>query len=312
MKLFILIFFTALGLFALQTAFYTVEQDEKAVVLTCGIYSDTVGPGPHFKLPTPIQTIHKEKVTHVRRIEIGFRTINLGKVPAEYRDFKEDPEMLNEAQMFTGDENIVNVEIVVQYEILSLNDWLFNVADPEPLLRMASESALRQAVGDHSIDDVLVQRRAEISNEIRDKIAKIAKNYGLGVRIDSVQMQEALPPKEVSGAFKDVATAKEESAKLINQATGYQNEKIHFAGGQSAKIKAQSAGYASERVALATGEVERFKKLAGEFQKNPDLMKDRLYLETLGKVLPKIKKIIIDKDTNVTNLNPVQPFEGGK
>jgi membrane protease subunit HflK len=291
--------------FVLGGPFYTVEQDEKAVVLTFGMYHETTGPGLHFKIPWPVQTIVKEKVTHVRRIEVGFRTHGTHGQPggAAVRDFKRDPEMLEEAQMLTGDENIVNVEIVVQFEISSLQNWLFGARHPETILRMVAESSLRHVVGDNGIDDVLIHKRSEIAIDIRQRIKDLAERYGLGVNVITVQLQEALPPDEVSASFKEVATAKEESAKLQSQAAGYANEKKHLAGGQAARVKAQAEGYAAERVALARGEAERFQKLAAEYTKNPEIMRERLYLETLQRILPKARKVIVDPQVGILNLN---------
>jgi membrane protease subunit HflK len=298
--------------FVLGGPFYVVEQDEQAVVLTLGMYSGTSEPGPHFKLPWPIQTVIKEKVTHVRRIEIGFRTTDGGGAgrALQVRDFKADTEMLGEAQMLTGDENIVNIEIVVQYEIASLSDWLFNSRTPEVVLRWASESVLRQVVGDSGIDEVLILNRVEIGQQIRNQLDALAKVYGLGVRISGVQLQEALPPKEVVAAFKEVATAKEESSKLVNQAMGYRNEKEQHATGQASRIRSEAEGYLAERVALAEGESKRFTQLAEEAKKNPDLLKERIYLETMARILPKMRKVFVDKDTGVLNLNHLDPAVG--
>lgn len=300
-----------------SSGFYVVEQDEQAAIMTFGVFTATAGPGLHPKLPWPFQSVVKEKVSHVRRIEIGFRTLpSEPGQPANYRDFKADQEMLTEAQMVTGDENIVNTEIVVQYEISSIRDWLFNAENPDQILRLAAESALRQVVGDNGIDDVLIQKRSEISAEICDKVSAVANLYGLGVRVTSVQMQEALPPSAVSAAFKEVTTAREDSAKLLNQAMGYRNEKLHLVGGDIAKLKGRANGYAAERIAISQGETDRFKALAVEFAKNPDLMKQRLHLEMLQRVLPNIKKIIVDKDTGVVNLNKIDStpviLNGGK
>jgi len=288
--------------------FYSVAQDEQALVLTLGTYTKTTGPGLHFKWPWPVQTVVTETVTRVRSVEVGFRTIHPGRPgqPGRYREFKEDREMLKEAKMLTGDENIVNAELVTMYKISNLRDYYFNVEAQDDTVRILAEAVLRQVVADYGIDDALIRTRMEMEAEIRTKLIELAQLYGLGIGIEDVKLQQVQPPDDVSSAFKEVATAKEESQKLFNEAEGVRSEKTLQAKGEANRIVFAARGMAAERVNLATGETNRFLKLLEEYKKAPDVTRERLYQETLQRVMPKIKKVLVDPTAGILNVNRLE------
>ena len=290
--------FVLLAIFLLFSSMYTVEPDEEGVILTLGKYSGSVGPGLHFKLPYPLQRVYLPKVTEVKRLEVGFRLVDPGP-PAIYRDHKNDKQMAHEAQMITGDENIVNVDLIVLYRIASAQQYLFNISEHEATLRAVTEAATRQVVGDLPIDNILTVGKTEIQTGVQQKIQEVSEMYGFGVQVLSVQLGEVQPPVSVAAAFKDVATAKEDRAKIINKSQGYQNEKIPTAEGQAAQIIKAAEAYRAERITMAEGDAERFLALVAEYKKAPGVTKERLYQETLQRVLRKRTLKLVDPDVSM-------------
>jgi membrane protease subunit HflK len=288
---------------------YVVGPDEEGVVQTFGKYTSSTSPGLHFKFPWPIQTVSLPKVTEVKRLEVGFRTITLGP-PAKYRDASNSEGMLREAQMLTGDENVVNSSMIVQYKIRDAVEFLFNVKAPEELLHDLAEASERQIIGNRPIDDALTIGKTDIQLEIADKMQEMADVYGVGVQIIAVQLQDVKAPKQVAAAFTDVATAKEDLNQIVNTARGYQNEQIPKARGQAAKLLREAEAYELERVAKAEGDVARFLALAEEYQKAPSITKERLYLETMKSVLPRFRKVIVDEEASIVNLNQLTGAAG--
>jgi membrane protease subunit HflK len=294
--------------------FYIVSPDEEGIIQTFGKYTSSTSPGFHFKFPWPIQSVNLPKVKEVKRLEVGFRTIISGsfRSSAKYEDATNSDAMLKEAQMLTGDENVVNSSMIVQYKIKDAVAYLFNVKDQEGTLHDLAEAAERQVVGNRPIDDTLTTGKTDIQLEILDKIQTMADQFGLGVTITAVQLQDVQPPSQVAAAFKDVATAKEDRDGIINNARGYQNEKIPQARGKAAQLLREAEGYERERVARAEGDAARFLALAEEYKKAPAVTKERLYLETMKSVLPRVKKVIIDDQASIVNLNQLNPAGVGK
>ena len=289
---------------------YIVRPDEEGVIQTFGKYSSSTSPGLHFKLPWPIQTVKLPRVTEVKRLEIGFRTVRQGP-PAVYIDASNDARMLKEAQMLTGDENVVNSSLIVQYKIRDSVAYLFNVKNQEGTLHVLAEAAERQIIGNRPIDDVLTIGKTAIQLEIAEKMQEMADLYGAGIQIIAVQLQDVKAPREVAAAFTDVATAKEDRNQIVNTARGYQNEQIPKARGKAAKLLRESEAYELERVAMAEGDVARFLALAEEHKKAPSITEQRLYLETMKSVLPRFKKVIIDENASIINLNQLGGAIGG-
>ncbi len=290
-----IILYVVLGAWILLSSFYIVDADEQGVIKRFGKYNRTQKPGVHFKLPWPIEKVQKPKVTEVKRIEIGFRTIDPGP-PASYKHLPE------ESLMLTGDLNIVSSEFIVQYRIKNAEEYLFNVKDVGTAIRDAAEAAKRQVVGDKEVDFVLTVGKAEIQEEVRSLLQEIMDSYGAGIHIVAVQLQDVEPPKPVIGAFKDVASAKEDRDKFINQAEAYRNEILPTAQGEAKKLLNEAEAYKAEKVNRAKGEADRFTMILEESKKSEDVTRKRLYLETMESVFSGMDKFIIDSK-NSSSLN---------
>lgn len=281
---------------------YTVGADEEGVVLTFGRYTKTTQPGLHLKLPWPIQTVEKPNITKMNPIEFGFRT---SAQSGRAMDFSTSELMLHEAQMLTGDENIVNCSMVIQYRIQDSYKFLFNyrsTTEAEEALKDIGEAALRQAVGDRPIDYALTTGKAEIALEIKRKIEELIDLYGLGVAIPVVQLLDVKPPREVESSFREVATAKEEREQIINVAEGYRLAGIPKAEGEAQRVMLDALGYKEARVAEAKGDVARFVALAKEYKAAPEVTRARMHLEAMAELLPRMKLTIIDEKVGIINL----------
>ena len=268
--------------------FFTVGADEQGVVLRFGKYIRTAQPGLNFKLPSPMETVLKTKVTQVRREEIGFRISDPGP-PARYRDVP------SESLMLTGDENIIDIDLVVQYKVSNAEDFLFQVRRQRKAIRDATEAAIREVVGRTAIDKVLTVGKFEVQNETRELIQKILDSYQMGILIVAVQLQDVHPPKQVIDAFKDVVSAKEDKQRLINEAEGYKNSVIPETRGEAAQVLRMAEAYREEKINRAEGDAEKFEKILLEYNKAKSITRTRLYIETMEEILPGIEKYIIDR-----------------
>ncbi len=284
--------------------FYIVGPEEEGVVLTFGRHTATNPPGFHFKWPWPVQTVYKPAVNIVQRIEIGFRTLSNN--PQSYISFTNDKDMLAEAQMLTGDENIIDCAITIQFRISSSTDYLFNVRDPEGTLRDIAEASARLVIGDNAIDAVLTTGKLEIQNLIMDMIQNVSDEYGMGVNIIAVQLMDVQPPLPVSAAFKDVATAREDMQAYINEAESYRNQQIPNALADSVVMVNTAMGYSAGRVNTAIGEAFRFTAVAEEYRKSPGVTATRLHLETLTTLLNTATITVVDESAGaLTHYNLV-------
>ena len=285
----------------LLTGIYVVGPDEVGVIRTFGEFTRVTQSGLNWKFPSPIETANTPKVTEVKRIEIGFRSLKNG----QYRTVEK------ESLMLTGDENIVDAEMIVQYKIKDPVKYLFNIVEPELTVREASEASLRTVVGRNKIDETLTTGKFTIQEETKEQVQSILDKYESGIHIVAVQLQDVSPPKEVIGAFKDVASAKEDKNRMINQAEGYRNDVIPKARGEAEAMIRDAEGFKESRVKRAEGDATKFTTILKEYKKAKSITEKRLYLETMEKVLPGIDKIIIpDKESgnmlNLLNLNPNQ------
>ena len=295
-----IILFIIIGIWIL-TGIYTVGPDELGVVRRFGKKVRISSSGLKFHIPYPFEKVNTPKVMEVRRTEIGFRTIDPGP-PARYR------QVLNESLMLTGDENIVDCDLIIQYKIKDAAHYLFNVKDIVPTVRKAAEAALRQVIGNHNIDEALTTGKYEIQENTKLLLQSILDRYKPGLLIVNVQMQDVHPPEEVSDAFKDVASAKEDKNKLINEAQGYRNNVIPTARGEAEQILRNAEGYKEERIKRAQGDAQKFLEVFREYRSAQDVTKKRLYIETMEKILPGIEKYIIqvDQQGNLFNVLPLQ------
>ena len=271
---------------------YSVHPGHVGVVRTFGKETARTNPGLNYRIPWPFQQADVVSVEQIRRIEVGFRATR--RVPEE-------------ALMLTGDENIVEAQIVVQYRVADPSKFLFRLREPEAALGAATEVALRSTVGSMTIDQVMIEERAKVQDEARVFIQRLMDTYESGLVITEVKLQAADPPDAVRDAFHDVVRAREDKEKLINVAKGYQADILPKARGQAQKNLREAEGYKEKRVLLAQGEASRFLSVLAEYEKSPEVTRDRLHLETMEKILPDADKVIVDGDIG-QRLLPLMPL----
>lgn len=298
-----------LGLIAvtgLWSVFYTVPAESEAVVTRLGRYDRTVTPGLRLKLPWGIEMIEKLPVKRQLKVEFGFGTHGSSN-PHQSTSEKEQAE---EKRMVTGDLNVALVEWVVQYRIQEPRAFLFNVRDPELTLRDISEAVVRKVVGDRTVDEVITIGRQEIEFESLKELQKLATQYELGLVIDQVQLKDVNPPTAVQASFNEVNQAQQERERSINVAKGQFNKAIPQAKGAADQQFAEAEGYAAKRVNEAEGDAARFGALLAEYSKAPAVTRQRLYLETMQEVLPKLGRRVI-VDDSLRQFLPMLPLGDG-
>lgn len=270
------------------TAFYTVPAESEGVVLRMGRFSHVVPPGLHFKLPLGIDEARIVPVKRQLKQEFGFDSSGEAAATGELHE---------EKAMVTGDLNAVLVEWVIQYRIEGPEHYLFNVRNPEATLRAASESVMREVVGDRTVDEVITIGRQEVEDEALQKLRSVVSTYGMGIKVDQVQLKNVNPPEKVQASFNEVNQAQQEKERAINIANGEYNKEIPRARGRAAQSIRAAEGYAKQRINEAEGEVAAFNALLEEYVKAPEVTRRRLYLEAMAEVLPKLKnKVIVDQD----------------
>jgi len=304
LKLGILPIFGIALLFWLFTGVYTVGPDEVGVVQRFGKFDRTVHSGLNYHMPFPLETVKTPKVTEVKRIEVGFRTVGKN----QYRTVE------RESLMLTGDENIVDAELIVQYKIKDPLNYLFNFIGPELTMREASEASLRTVVGRHNIDEALTSGKYQIQEETKELLQSILDKYETGVQVVAVQLQDVSPPKQVIDSFKDVASAKEDKNRMINEAEGYRNDVIPKARGEAQAMIREAEGFREARISRAEGDVAKFKAILKEYSKAKDVTRKRLYLEAMEEILPGLEKYIVPsgEDGNLLNLLNLGGTKGAK
>lgn len=284
----------------LASGSYIVGPDQRGIVLRFGQHIATTDPGFHWHWPYPVETVLRPKVTEVQRVEIGFRTIDPGP-PARFAD------VASESLMLTGDENIIDIDLVVQYRISDPAKYLFRVRHLSDTVKSASEAALREVIGRRRIDEALTVGKLEIQEETKALLQSILNAYEAGLQIVAVQLQEVQPPKQVIDAFKDVASAREDKVRFINEADGYRSSVIPEVRGKVEMIVREAEGYREEKTRRAQGETQRFLQTLEEYQRAKEITRKRLLLETLEEVLPQMDKIIMEDGTGA-NLVPLLPL----
>jgi membrane protease subunit HflK len=274
------------------TGLYSVGPGEQGVIRTFGKVNQTTGPGLHFSWPV-VQRRNVVNVKQIERIEVGFR--------GEKRE-------IDEARMLTGDENIVETQMIVQYRIADPIKYLFRLKNPEETLHATAEVALRTVVGQTKIDALLTEGREKVQAETATLLQELMDAYESGLQIVEVKLQKVEPPEQVKDAFDDVVRAREEREKLINQAKGYAEDKQPRARGEAAKIEREAEAYEAERVKRARGDAERFESQLREYTKAKRVTRERLYLETMERVLGRVeRKIVVDDDVSRSAL-PLLPL----
>ncbi|MFY9403724.1 MAG: FtsH protease activity modulator HflK [Defluviitoga tunisiensis] len=292
----ILIFIIALGAYLL-TGVYQVGPSEVALVKTFGAYSSTTGPGIHLHLPYPFQSHVIVDVRTINKIEIGFRTTSSGRTTSYV--FVEE-----EAEMITGDQNIISIEAIVQYRVSDPVDYAFNVIQGDDLVKLTSESVLREMVALLELEKVLTTERDKVAMETARRIQEIMNDYEAGIQIENVYLQDVTPPDPVVPAFDDVNNARQDQQTSINEAQRYANDVIPRAEGEAVKILNDAQAYAYEQISKATGEAERFRIMLEEYRKSEEITKNRLILDSIQKMLENSKiKVISEKGDTLNFIN---------
>tara|TARA_B100000945_G_scaffold312647_1_gene307493 strand:+ start:250 stop:1350 length:1101 start_codon:yes stop_codon:yes gene_type:complete len=282
---------------------YSVQPDEKAVLRTFGQYVSTTEPGLRWHWPGPVGNTDIVAVTKTRRLELGFRGIE-----EQAGIFKEVPA---EANMITGDENIVQAQAVIQYRISDPKAYLFHVDDPgetdrgidegQPdgkTLRDITETTLRQIVGSRNIDDILTTEKEAVQQEVLSKMRELNEAYETGIDVQQVLLQNVNPPAAVQDAFEDVVRAREDRDRIINLAEAYQADQLPRAQGEAAKIIEAAEAYKEGRLQIAEGEAAGFEELLKAYEQSKDVTRTRLYLDAINQILPNVKKYIISDSSS--------------
>tara|TARA_Y100001960_G_scaffold333839_1_gene441487 strand:+ start:1052 stop:2086 length:1035 start_codon:yes stop_codon:yes gene_type:complete len=276
--------------FWVASGLFSVQPGEQAALKMFGKYSQTKDPGLQWWWPGPIGARDVVRVDEIRRLELGVRG---------------DAPVLSESLMITGDPdesgdpgeapNIVDAQLLVQYDIKNLKDYLYKVVSPDAAtLKDATETSLRQVVGSRPIDDILTDKKEEVQIETQNKLQDILDNYQSGIRIREVKLLNVFAPEQVKDAFDDVVRAKEDKAKIINLADAYKESVLPQSRGQAAKMLQEAEGFRQQKIAVAVGEAERFLAIQSEYEKSKDITRKRLYLEAMEEILPGISKILGD------------------
>src|SRR5947208_11928001 len=295
------IFVIVLVLVLAWTSYYTVQAESEGVVLRFGWFLKTVEPGLHFKLTLGIDQVNVLPTRRQLKLEFGFVTPGYTNIDQPAREGAE------EKSMVTGDLNAALVEWVVQYRISDPKEYLFDVRNPGQTLRNISEAAMREVIGDRTVDEVITIGRQDIEISALTRMQDLAKRYKLGVRVDQVQLKNVNPPAEVQASFNEVNKAQQDRENAINIANGDYNEAVPKAKGQADQTIRGAEGYRFKRVNEAEGDVASFNAMLEQFTKAPEITRTRLYLETMGDVLPQVgNKIIIDD--SMRQLLPILPL----
>ena len=273
------------------TSFYTVEPEQQGVILRFGRFAGITDPGLHWKIPLADRVI---KVPTQRQLkeEFGYRTQDPG-----VRTTFSQADLSDESLMLTGDLNVADVEWVVQFRVIDPEAFLFRVRNPVDTLRDLSEAVMRQTVGDRTVDEVLTVGRQETAGEVEVELQALLEQYETGLQVEQVVLQSVAPPDPVKPSFNEVNEAEQEREQKINAAQSEYNRVIPRARGEAEQTIAQAEGYALDRVNRAEGEAARFDALYGEYRQAPEVTRKRLYLETMGVVIPRVgQKVIVDED----------------
>jgi membrane protease subunit HflK len=267
----------AVGLWALS-GFYMVQPNEAAVVTTFGAYSRQESPGLRYHLPSPIERVEKVPITSLQRIDIG------GTKGADV------PE---ESLMLTGDENIVDLDFSVTWRIADPARYLFTLSDPDISVKAVAESAMREVIGKTSWNDIITGR-GKVQSETAELMQRMLDSWGAGVSVVEVQIRNANPPQEVAAAFRDVQSAEQDKASSVNEANTYRNRVVNEAKGDAARTTQSALAYREQAVREALGDAARFNQILAEYKRAPGVTRDRLYIETMQRVLARSNKVVVD------------------
>ncbi len=284
------------------TGIFQVEPSEVGLVMTFGKHTRTVEPGINYRLPFPFESVIKVDVRSIRKVEIGFRTAAPGRFIVA-RD---------EALMMTGDNNFASVEAVVQYRVNNPEFYAFHIADPNTMIRFICESVIRERVAQRTINQVLTIERDMIAQESKERIQDILNSLESGIWVENVNLQEVNPPAQVLAAFDDVNSSLQDKERIINTAMRYYNDVVPRSQGEASRILQQAEGYMEVQILKAEGDVVRFEMILDEYEKSPEITKERLYIEMMESILPNARKLVLSgADNGLLKLLNIQELLGG-
>ena len=284
---------TVLFAFYLLSGLYIIPADQQAVVTRFGRVTDRRAlPGIHYALPWPFGRVYRLRVLETRRAVIG----------GEAADQTLGRSQPFQMQFLTGDQNVVQMRVVAQYHIASPPDFLFHAQDVETLVRDAVEAQLTRETAGRGVDALLTTDKAQVQQAAQSSAQTLLDGYGLGVSVSSVNIESAGPPPEVADAFRDVSGARADAARIVNEAQGYAHDVIPRARGNATQMHEAAAAYRARKINEAEGDAGRFRKLSDEYEKAREVTSQRMYVETMELVLPRIKKLILDRDVDLSIL----------
>lgn len=294
------------GFIGLSSSYYSVETEENAIVLRFGKYKSLEKPGLHFKMPFGIDKVIKVKTERVFKEEFGFKTLSSSGNRTTY----DNRSRLDESLILTGDLSVCEIEWIVQYKVVNPRRFMFEIKDPVSTIRDLSESITRKIIGNENSSDVLTTKRDTLQTIIQSELQKTVNKYDIGVQIDKYLFQNVKPPKAVEDAYNSVNKAKQEKKTMIELAEQEYNNTVPLEKGKANSLIKAAEGEANRRVKVAQGEANRFLSLLDEYKKYPELTRTRLYLETVEKLYPRMKDIIIiDGDCSKSGITPFLPLK---
>ena len=287
----------------LATGLYRVQPGEEGVELLFGKFVQRTTPGLNYWFPMPIGQVFTPNVENTNVTTIGFREFGAsGTRNSNVRDVSE------ESLMLTGDQNIIDIDYVVQWRIKNAADFLFNIRNPEATVKLASESAIREVVGQATLEDALARRRTEVETSTQEVLQKILDSYGAGVFVASIKLQKVEPPQQVIDAFNDVQRARQDKERQQNEAQAYRNDIVPKAKGEAERMIQEATGYKERLVREAEGEAKRFLSVYRAYKGNQDVTRARLYLERMQQVFKDSEKVIVDPGEGGTGVLPYLPL----
>jgi membrane protease subunit HflK len=275
----------AVGVYFL-TGLYAIQPDEMGVVVRFGkVARDGVPPGIHYRLPYPFERVYKPKTAEIKKVFVNEKGGGIRQAPPG-----------SGLEMLTGDTNVILIQMIVQYAISDPVAYLFATEDATLLVETAAEEAMTRIVGSMGVDALLMTEKLKAQNRVKERIQMVLDSYNVGIEVIGAYFQEITPPVEVAYAFRDVASAREDKNRIVNEAEGYRNAILPTTRGEAERMLRDAEGFSEERVARATGEAERFLSLYGEYRRSKDLTASRIYFEKMEKVLPRLRIYMVDKD----------------
>ena len=293
---------TGLAALWLLSGTYLVPTEQQAVLTTFNAIANAeVTPGVGWHWPWPVGGVEKLRARELKRAFIG------GEVADEANAIPADPVI---SQFLTGDQNIINVRAVVQYSIADSARYLFSAGDVDRAVANAVEAALGRQISSRAVDEVLTTEKIAIQEEVRRLSQEVVDRHGLGVVLSTVNIRSVAPPPEAADSFRDVASARADAVRIVNEAQGYANDILPRARGEAQQMLSASRGYRERKIQEAQGDAARFERLASEYRRNPDVTRNRLFLETMEEVLPRLRKTVVDDKGNL-DLTIIQRGSGG-